>query len=145
MKCLNLLVAAWFSISLFLLCCVVCTNNIKWMNLLVFCSFDEFLMDIKQSKRKNIRQERKKVGLVPPKHCFIHTLIMRDLMVMRKFIFKQKRSWWFVCTDLIDFHQCWLRLASRLNLGNNHLNWTLMAMDDYRKSARMWLEWYKDT
>lgn len=27
-----------------------------------FChSFDEFLMDLKQSKRKNIRQERKKV------------------------------------------------------------------------------------
>jgi predicted N-acyltransferase len=29
----------------------------------VCCSFDEFLMDMKQSKRKNIRQERKKVGL----------------------------------------------------------------------------------
>lgn len=26
------------------------------------CSFDEFLMDMKQSKRKNIRQERKKVS-----------------------------------------------------------------------------------
>ncbi|KAJ0010710.1 hypothetical protein Pint_33087 [Pistacia integerrima] len=26
-----------------------------------FCSFDEFLMDMKQSKRKNIRQERKKI------------------------------------------------------------------------------------
>ena len=47
------------------------------MNLLVFCSFDEFLMDMKQSKRKNIRQERKKVGLVPPKHCFIHTYYER--------------------------------------------------------------------
>jgi predicted N-acyltransferase len=33
------------------------------MDLLVCCSFDEFLMDMKQSKRKNIRQERKKVGL----------------------------------------------------------------------------------
>jgi predicted N-acyltransferase len=26
-------------------------------------SFDDFLMDLKQSKRKNIRQERKKVGM----------------------------------------------------------------------------------
>ena len=37
------------------------------MNLLVCCSFDEFFMDMKQSKRKNICQELKKVGLVPPK------------------------------------------------------------------------------
>lgn len=28
-----------------------------------WCSFDEFLMDMKQNKRKNIRQERKKVVL----------------------------------------------------------------------------------
>ncbi|KAK7817988.1 hypothetical protein CFP56_041990 [Quercus suber] len=27
------------------------------------------------------------------------------------------------------------KLASRLNLGNNHLNWTLMAMDDSRKEC----------
>lgn len=27
------------------------------------CSFDEFLMDMRQGKRKNIRQERKKVGV----------------------------------------------------------------------------------
>jgi len=27
------------------------------------CSFDDFLKDMKQSKRKNIRQERKKVGI----------------------------------------------------------------------------------
>ena len=50
-------------ISLFLFYCVECTNKIVWMDLLVCCSFDEFLMDMKQSKRKNIRQERKKVGL----------------------------------------------------------------------------------
>lgn len=31
------------------------------------CSFDDFLMDLKQSKRKNIRQERKKV---------VHLLVM---------------------------------------------------------------------
>lgn len=34
-------------------------NNSYWV---LGCSFDEFLMDLKQSKRKNIRQERKKVG-----------------------------------------------------------------------------------
>lgn len=28
-----------------------------------WCSFDEFLRDMKQNKRKNIRQERKKVVL----------------------------------------------------------------------------------
>jgi hypothetical protein len=50
-------------ISLFLFYCVECTNKIVRMDLLVCCSFDEFLMDMKQSKRKNIRQERKKVGL----------------------------------------------------------------------------------
>lgn len=32
------------------------------INFFFFFSFDEFLMDMKQSKRKNIRQERKKVG-----------------------------------------------------------------------------------
>lgn len=38
------------NISLYQYCCYV-------------CSFDDFLMDMKQSKRKNIRQERKKVGI----------------------------------------------------------------------------------
>lgn len=31
--------------------------------LILWNSFDDFLMDMKQSKRKNIRQERKKVSL----------------------------------------------------------------------------------
>ena len=38
----------------FLVICFVCL------------SFDEFLLDMKQNKRKNIRQERKKVSSPPP-------------------------------------------------------------------------------
>jgi predicted N-acyltransferase len=34
-------------------------------------NFDEFLMDMKQSKRKNIRQERKKVCLVSSFHIIL--------------------------------------------------------------------------
>lgn len=38
-------------------------SNDHWSCTLGFgCSFDNFLMDLKQSKRKNIRQERKKVN-----------------------------------------------------------------------------------
>lgn len=48
------------------LICFSClyTNKILFRISLHCCSFDEFLMDMKQSKRKNIRQERKKVHLL---------------------------------------------------------------------------------
>lgn len=48
------------------LICFSClyTDKILFRISLHCCSFDEFLMDMKQSKRKNIRQERKKVHLL---------------------------------------------------------------------------------
>lgn len=49
----------------------ICSKVSEYAMILFFsgyeccASFDEFLMDMKQSKRKSIRQERKKVGLFP--------------------------------------------------------------------------------
>lgn len=39
----------------------IISMNVIIIHLALCRSFDDFLMDIKQSKRKNIRQERKKV------------------------------------------------------------------------------------
>jgi hypothetical protein len=78
-------------------------------------------MDMKQSKRKNIRQERKKVGLVFP------NIVLCVCACVCVFICKNKtlharanssssktRNWWFVCSGLLDFDYCWLRFPSRL-------------------------------
>lgn len=72
-------------------------------------SFDDFLMDMKQSKRKNIRQERKKVlveisfVIVFILFCFFFRLM--NLTIDGKLVenIDTKISWWTIIID--SYHE----------------------------------------
>lgn len=58
-----------------------CMTDFNFVRLLMLFSFDEFLMDMKQSKRKNIRQERKKVCCFSTFHVI---LVINEVNLVRK-------------------------------------------------------------
>lgn len=58
-----------FAPGQFIICFIMYEDGNDKKVSIYWCSFDEFLMDMKQNKRKNIRQERKKVVLF---QTFVH-------------------------------------------------------------------------
>lgn len=90
-------------------------------------SFDEFLMDMKQSKRKNIRQERKKVSLL----CIFY---------MVWFTIHWQSSQIHIQTGIIDFVSVFYQSAVHMVLCNELMFEGEKSFLCFKVSMLVWLK-----